>query len=44
MSENEDAPENYEWELEEAVYNSRINKEIKERTYEWTFMNYFAIY
>ena len=24
--ENEDVPENYEWALEDAVYNSRINK------------------
>ena len=24
--ENEDAPENYEWALEDAVYNSRTNK------------------
>lgn len=24
--ENEDVPENYEWDLEDAVYNSRTNK------------------
>ena len=24
--ENEDVPENYEWSLEDAVYNSRANK------------------
>lgn len=24
--ENEDVPENYEWDLEDAVYNSRANK------------------
>lgn len=24
--ENEDTPENYEWDLEDAVYNSRTNK------------------
>lgn len=26
LFEYEDVPENYEWELEDAVYNSRINK------------------
>ena len=26
LFENEDVPENYEWALEDAVYNSRTNK------------------
>ena len=26
--ENEDVPENYEWALEDAVYNSRTNKKL----------------
>ena len=26
--ENEDVPENYEWDLEDAVYNSRTNKKM----------------
>jgi len=26
--ENEDVPENYEWALEDAVYNSRTNKKV----------------
>lgn len=27
--ENDDVPENYEWALEDAVYNSRTNKKVK---------------
>ena len=27
--ENEDVPENYEWALEDAVYNSRTNKKVE---------------
>ena len=30
MFENKDVPENYEWALEDAVYNSRTNKNPKD--------------
>ena len=38
--ENEDVPENYEWALEDAVYNSHINK--KEETNKELVRNSFA--
>ena len=32
--ENEDVPENYEWALEDAVYNSRTNEKLEDSTEE----------
>ena len=32
--ENEDVPENYEWALEDAVYNSRTSKKLEEQVKE----------